>query len=505
MSESLASDSQPNESPSESSFPEAQVHKTGGKWIGLLGRKPSRYWLLTLVSLLVALLLWLTGVPSSGPRISIRFQQGHGIEPGDPVRHRGIDVGVITQVQLDRELAHVQIVVQLEQQAQRLVRAGSRFWIERPEISMMGVHGLETVLSGQYVAVIPGPEDAKTINTFDGLESKPQWLEQEPGSLEFLLENYDREGLEVGSPIVYRGIPIGQIVSVGLSPDATTIEARGVVRPSYRQLVRVGSRFWNTSGFDASFGVGGLKLHTGTLATITSGGVSMATPDPPDSLAMAGTRFRLQQEPDDWKNWSPPIPIGVSLLTDGSILPQPVKATIHWQEKLLGVRRSKEKTGWLLPMTDGRLLGPQNLLSLPADAVEQKASLQFEGIAIPIKAPASNPPSDQAEELTLLEIADPNIRLPGPWPTQQLRRMEQAEDCLILTGSRDSILPLAANRLQRHDGDWRIDPSFALNADAHGACIVAVRDGSLVGILVVEKGLLRIAFPDAATEGLGTP
>jgi paraquat-inducible protein B len=438
----------------------------------------------------------LTGVPSSGPRISIRFQQGHGIEPGDPVRHRGIDVGVITQVQLDRELAHVQIVVQLEQQAQRLARAGSRFWIERPEISMMGVHGLETVLSGQFVAVLPGPKDADPIDEFDGLESKPQWLEPEPGSLDFLLENYDRGGLEVGSPIVYRGIPIGQIVSVGLSPDATTIEARGVVRPAYRQLVRVGSRFWNTSGFDASFGVGGLKLHTGTLATITSGGVSMATPDPPGSLAMAGTRFRLQQEPDGWQNWSPPVPIGVSLLTDGSILPQPVKATIHWQEKLLGVRRSKEKSGWLLPMTDGRLLGPQNLLSLPADAVEQKASLQFEGIAVTVKDPKSNSPSDQTENLTLLEITDPNIKLPGPWPTQYVRQMEQAEDCLIVTGSRDSILPLAAGRLQRHDGEWQIDPSFALNADAHGACIVAVRDGSLVGILVVENGLLRIAFPE---------
>lgn len=507
MSESAPSESAPSEfpvsdPPTDGPFPEAQVCQGGDSWAGLRSSIPSRYWLLTIISLLVALLLGWTGYSSSGPRITVRFQQGHGIEPGDPVRHRGIDVGVITQVQLDKELSHVRIVIQLEPQVQQLARAGSQFWIERPEVSMMGVHGLETVLSGQYVAVLPGPEDAERIDLFDGLETKPQWLEQEPGSLEFILEDQDRGGLEVGSPIVYRGIPVGQIVSVGLIPDATTIEARGVVRPAYRQLVRVGTRFWNTSGFEARFGIGGLEIHAGTLATIASGGVSMATPDPPGPLAMAGTRFRLQEEPDEWQSWSPKVPIGASLLSDGSVLPQPVKATLQWQEKLLGIRRSKQRTGWLLPMAGRHLLGPRNLLSLPADAVEhQEASLQFEGLAIAIKASEAKPPAEQTGKLALLEITDPNIELPGHWPIQHVRRMDQAEDCLIVTGSRDSILPLATGRLQQHEGEWQIDPSFTLSASAHGACIVAVRDGFLVGILVVEKGLLRIACPEL--EGTG--
>jgi paraquat-inducible protein B len=274
-----------------------------------------------------------------------------------------------------------------------------------------------------------------------------------------------------------------------------------VVRPAYSQLVRVETRFWNSSGIDASFGVGGFELHAGTLATIASGGVAMATPDPPGALATAGTRFRLQEEPEQWRDWNPTVPIGVSLLSDGSLLPQPIKATLQWQETLLGIGRDKQRIGWVLPMANGRLLGPRNLLLLPADAVGQKASLQFEGHTMEITDIGTNNQSNQTGALILLAITDPKIYLPGQWPSELVRRMEQPEDCLIVTGSRDSILPLPAHRLQQHQRECVIDSSFVLNPDTHGASVVAVRDGSLVGILLAEKGQLQIAFPEAVASG----
>ena len=481
-------------------FPEAKVQRAGNL-ADLLDRGPGLFWLLTAVALLIAIGLWFANLHAAGTRITVRFQQGHGIQPGDPVRHRGINVGTVRQVLLDKDLTHVRLVLQLEKHAGRLARAGSRFWIERPEVSMLGVHGLDTVLSGQFVAVLPGPEKAERTDLYDGLETRPQWLEQQPGSLEIVLEDRDRGGLESGSPILYRGIPIGQILSIGLSADATLVEARGVIQPAYRQLVRTGSRFWNSGGFKASLGVGGLQLHAGTLSTIATGGIALATPDPAGPLATSGTRFRLQEEPDAWRAWSPAVPIGVPLLSNGSVLPQPVRATLVWQESLLGFSRNKQRSGWLLPLAGRRLLGPHDLLTPPASAIDHRATLQFEGHAIALRKAATSDPAGLSEDLALLEIADSKIKLRAVWPLQKIRRLDRPEDCLIVTGSRDAIRPLPADRLvhtasqPQSTGDWTLVPSFALDPEAHGACIVAVRDGAVVGILVVENGQPRIAFP----------
>ena len=39
-------------------------------------------------------------------------------------------------------------------------REGSRFWIERPDISIGQIRGLGTLVGGRFVGVVPGPPDA---------------------------------------------------------------------------------------------------------------------------------------------------------------------------------------------------------------------------------------------------------------------------------------------------------------------------------------------------------
>ncbi len=100
--------------------------------------------------------------------ITIRFADGHGLAAADVLKHRGIVVGEVADVVLDSELAGVEVKVHLVESAAP-ARSGSQFWIERPQLSLTEVRGLDTLVGGRFLAVQPGPADAEPLAVFDGL------------------------------------------------------------------------------------------------------------------------------------------------------------------------------------------------------------------------------------------------------------------------------------------------------------------------------------------------
>src|SRR5262245_64005311 len=89
------------------SFPmaiERPVGRRWATWIDHWGLRQTRMWWLTAACAAVALVLVATAWHSSGPRITIEFVEGHGLRPGDSVRLRGIDVGIVERVVLNRAL-----------------------------------------------------------------------------------------------------------------------------------------------------------------------------------------------------------------------------------------------------------------------------------------------------------------------------------------------------------------------------------------------------------------
>ncbi|MEO8497490.1 MAG: hypothetical protein ABI614_20660, partial [Planctomycetota bacterium] len=79
---------------SDAQFPEAQVHE-GGNVVAAIRRNSSRLWIVTVLCLIVTVVLFASANRNRGTHIAVRFQQGHGIKPGDVLRHRGIEVGEV--------------------------------------------------------------------------------------------------------------------------------------------------------------------------------------------------------------------------------------------------------------------------------------------------------------------------------------------------------------------------------------------------------------------------
>jgi paraquat-inducible protein B len=138
------------------------------------------YWLIPLGA--VCLCGWFAYRDSvtTGPTISIYFQDADGLEEGSTqLKYRGAVVGQVKTVELSKDNQQVKVRAQLTGSARNLASAGSMFWIVRPEIKVGSVSGLRTIISGEYVAIQPG-KGSKT-NVFVGAEKEP--ISDEPRAL----------------------------------------------------------------------------------------------------------------------------------------------------------------------------------------------------------------------------------------------------------------------------------------------------------------------------------
>jgi len=439
-------------------------------------RSLSRAWLLPLLALgLVAGLVWLTR-RERGIVIGIRFQDGHGLKPGDAVRYRGIVVGEVAAVRLVEGLHAVRVEAVLARSSDALAVAGSRFWIVRPEIGLYRIRGLDTVLGARHVGVAPG--SGAHQREFVGLEDAPILDDPTQAGLEVVVEGPRLQGLSRGAPLTYRDARIGTVLAVGLADDARSAEARVHVEPPFVGLIRAETRFWNASGIDVGLGLWrGLELDVQSLQALALGGLALAVPDEPGPPVAAGHRFRLHERPEkEWLAWRPAIPIGPTPAT----LPRPLQVTLQWREgRLWSSERSR--TGWAL-LTAGGLFGPSDILDVPPSARSGSAQLLLPGLVVPLPAEAPRW-SAAGASLRAVPAAPPGAA--GAW--RRFRRPEGPEDAMAVGGDpARSPLPIGAGQLRVEGDRWAVAADLAVPAHWHGAPVIARRDGTVIGVLLVS-------------------
>lgn len=469
-------------------YPTANVVPSQGP-LQFLAKMRSRVWGLTVICCFLAIGLVWADLRSGGVRIQITFNDGNGIVPGDRIRFRGIDVGKVTSVVLHPDLDRVIVSVELNAESAPLAREGTRFWIERPDIRLGQVRGLETLVGGRYVGVLPGPENAPFSRTFEGLSDPPAAVENVYDGLEIVLESSQRYGLQRGSPVSFRGVEIGQVLSVGLANDSSTVVARTFIKGEYRSLVRENSRFWSNSGIDLRLGLHGLELDAETLATIAAGGVALATPTLPGERVTTGHRFELAKTPrDEWLRWQPHLAIGSASLPDDVPIPQPVLGVSRGPKSFMFLSRDQRR-GWLLALDSGDLLGPKDLIAQTGD---EERTLEIGGVSLSLAPDEDSTFGGLAVRPASSELAD----IVQQWPVARINTVSDPEklpqELIVTCGSDNLTMPLARQRITFDSTEWKVDPQIPLDASWHGACVLSATDGMLVAILVHTDDGMRL-------------
>jgi paraquat-inducible protein B len=260
----------------------------------------SAIWILPLIALIIGGWLGWRAYSQSGIEIEVRFESGEGIQANKTeVVYKGMSIGKVKALALDDEgnTKGVIATIEVNKEVEPSLRANSRFWLVKPSVTLAGITGLETLVSGNYIAASPG--DGEPTRKFKALAEAPPLSDRLPGL--HLTLKADRLGsLNRGSPVFYKQIQVGQVKSYVLSEDQSTVEIKVYIQPTYANLVRKHTRFWNASGISIDANLSGVKVRSESLASIVAGGIAFATPEhrkdsPPTDPSLP---FRLYEDFD---------------------------------------------------------------------------------------------------------------------------------------------------------------------------------------------------------------
>jgi paraquat-inducible protein B len=482
----------------EGDFPVAEVTEANRPWWSGL----SKMWLATLACLLVAIALTVHSLESPGPKIVIHFSEGHGLKPDDAVRHRGIEIGHVDSVQLNEQLDGVDVRVVLDTSAASIACKGSRFWIVRPELDFTGISGLETAVGAKYLGVIPG--DSKVEQTeFDGLSRRPPGVLGRDG-IEIILRGDDRFGVNPGSPLTWRGVEVGQILSSSLSADALHVDTRVQVLAAYRRLLSRNSKFWVTSGVHMGLNVTGFELETESFATIARGGIAFITPEPVDSAdqVQPGDVFKLHDKRNnDWID-------DATALNLMELQPPPMAMVIAaWKQKHFGITRTHEARSSAMTVATPSGFAvwlPTDMATPPPDAIEDSFQLEYrwEALASELQSAAGTDPSSPiaAVPLTLAGLSRA-----GLLASDRVRAPGSPEECFAVrkSWSSDNHSAVVIEMIWKHEltvagRSWKATNENLRSEIWHGAAVIASKDEKVIGMLVVsDDGSVIAPLPPA--------
>lgn len=254
----------------------------------------SLVWLVPIVAGLIGLSMALHDWMNVGPKITVSFLTAEGLEAKKTqVKYKNVVIGIVSDIALSDDRTHILATIELNSAAGPFTREDSQFWVVRPRIGAHGVSGVDTLLSGAFIGADAGSSD-KTKNAFLGLETPPPVTFGEKGK-RFKLHTDDLGSLDIGSPIYYRRIQVGQVVSYDLSKDGKGVDIEIFINTPNDQYVSTDTRFWNASGVDVTLGAAGLKIATQSLTSIIAGGIAFREPNwsPDAKPAPENAEFRI--------------------------------------------------------------------------------------------------------------------------------------------------------------------------------------------------------------------
>ena len=326
----------------------------------------SLIWLVPALAALIGLSLAVNSWLQAGPRIVISLQSAEGLDPGKtPVKYKSVVIGKVRKIQLSDDRSHVLVSVDLEKSAEGFATKGTRFWVVRPRIGLGGVSGIDTLLSGAFIGADVGdshePEDH-----FKGLETPPAVNHGAPGR-SFTLHADDLGSLDIGSPVYFRYIQVGQVVSYKLDADGKGVSMGIFIDGPNDRFVTRSSRFWNASGVDVSIGANGLKLNTQSLATVVAGGVAFQDPPGPHDATPAPEHTTYKLFGDQTTAMAPPdgeahyIRMRFEQSVRGLAVDSPVEFLGVNIGKVVSVRLDYDEKTQRFPVLVGAVVYPQRL------------------------------------------------------------------------------------------------------------------------------------------------
>ncbi|MDI2590248.1 MlaD family protein [Pseudomonas sp. N3-W] len=326
----------------------------------------SLVWIVPIVAVLIGISLVVHNLLQEGPSIVVTFKTGDGLTANKTeVKYRNVVIGHVSDVELTDDQKNVVATIKLSKQAESFTREDSQFWVVRPRIGAGGVSGIDTLLSGDYIGADIGQANNRAKN-FKGLENPPAITYGEPGK-RFTLHTPDLGSLDIGSPVYYRKIPVGQVVGYALDKDGKGVNIDLFIHSPNDAYVTENTRFWNASGIDVSVGANGFALKTESLSSMLVGGIAFRAPDYSPNDKAAAEEYAYELFPDQQTALAPPNgkPQYLSLRFDQALRGLKVDAPVEFLGieigKVVAINLDFDEKKQSFPINVGIVIYPQRL------------------------------------------------------------------------------------------------------------------------------------------------
>ncbi|WP_072054518.1 MlaD family protein [Aliivibrio fischeri] len=275
----------------------------------------SPLWVLPLLALCLGGWLVYSSLMEAGQRIQIYFEDAQGLMAGrTTIRYQGLEVGMVKNITLSKDLSNIYVDADIYPEASDLLKENTQFWLVKPQASLTGISGLDALVSGNYIAILPGSGAAKT--KFTALANSPA-IQPNTTGLSVTLRSKDLGSISVGSKIYYKKIPIGEVYNFKLDHKTDNVRIKALIEEQYAHLITSKSRFWNASGIGANIGFNGVDVQFESLSALIGGAIAVDSPD--DGKAIEnGKEFRLYS---NIKTAGRGIPIKITLPDNNQISP----------------------------------------------------------------------------------------------------------------------------------------------------------------------------------------
>jgi paraquat-inducible protein B len=308
-------------------------------------RRMSWIWMIPILAALGAFSLVVRAWMEAGPVITITFATAEGLEAGKTqIRFKDVTVGTVRSIRLAEDRSKVYVQADLSKDASSFAQAQTSFWVVRPRLGLSGVSGLGTLVSGAYIAVdaptgkavdARGAQTAKKTD-FVGLETPPEIAYDRAGKRFSLVAN-SLGSLDIGSPVYYRHITVGEVVGYHLVGVGNQVDIEVFVDAPHDKYVTGDTRFWNASGIDFTVNAQGVSLRTQSLLSVAVGGVAFEEVAGSETTpAASGSRYTLFGDEESAKAKPNGDPFPIRIRFDQSIRGLSVDAPIDFNGITLG-------------------------------------------------------------------------------------------------------------------------------------------------------------------------
>jgi paraquat-inducible protein B len=235
-------------------------------------------WAIPIVAIAIGVWLGWNTWSKEGPDIVVSFQDAEGLQVGQSqLKYKDITLGTVKGLDFAPDRKRVLVHIATTSQATPFLTAGTVFWVVKPRLFAGNISGFNTLLSGSYVGLLPGDATGKTEREFTGQEDPPVLDSDTPGRT-FLLKTTELGSVNLGSPVFYRGLSVGEVLGWDIGDMAETVTIHAFVRKPFDSYVHDQTRFWNASGVSLKLGDGGVELKVESLRALLLGGIAFETP-----------------------------------------------------------------------------------------------------------------------------------------------------------------------------------------------------------------------------------